>query len=203
MKEATKTPQDPLAGNPSRLLCQGLQIEKKNQFSSSMARSGAKSVSRQLRPIINHHPVPCFCLCILCSVRLPHSLSQGNLASAKVYLVLGKWALKGTLSLTLWALFTTQKAVLVLTLLRLLEQPLKFVFSHGACESQCVSNKKEGQEERQTYCPPSLPHRWLSLGLLRARLYSILIPRCHAVPKRPSERAGWASLYSGSSFRVF
>lgn len=54
MKDATKTPQVPLARSSSSFLCQGLHIEnKKKQLFTFVARKGSRSVTRHLRPTIS------------------------------------------------------------------------------------------------------------------------------------------------------
>ena len=83
------TPQVPLARSPSSLLRQGLHSENRKQlFSTFLARNGSHSVSRHQTNDQHHHD-PCPCLCI--SIRLTHSPSQETLASAKLCLVLEKW----------------------------------------------------------------------------------------------------------------
>lgn len=120
-----------------------------------MARSGWNSVSRHLGPIIS--PTVFHVSACACSARPPHSLSQEILASAKMCLVLEKWAPQREHYHTVDTVHNLEGCtgadapwdVGGLWLRpQLLEQTLKFVFSHRVCESQCVRIKRKGRRRR-------------------------------------------------------
>lgn len=176
-----------------------------------MARSGWNSVSRHLGPIIS--PTVFHVSACACSARPPHSLSQEILASAKMCLVLEKWAPQREHYHTVDTVHNLEGCtgadapwdVGGLWLRpQLLEQTLKFVFSHRVCESQCVRIKRKGRRRKANVLPPSLLHRWTLSGAVDGKVLfdtDYLISCC--VCEAPQGGLVGSSLYSGTSFRVF
>lgn len=203
MKEATKTPQGFLS-------CQGIWTGKQQQQFSFTARSGWNSVSRHLGPIIN--PT----VSHVSALRVPpHALAQEILASAKMCWSLRSGQPEGnTVTHTVDTVYNLEGCtgadapwdVGGLWLRpRLLEQTLKFVFSHKVCESQCVRIKRKGRRRKGkcTSHPAFFLHRWTLSGAVD-RFYLILITliSCCAY-EAPQGGLARSSLYSGTSFRVF
>lgn len=145
---------------------------------------------------------------LLCMVSAPLTFS-GDLASAKVRLVLEKWGCPEGNTLTpLLTLLTLQKATLVLVLSGNHSREgtgegnnwaggflnhLWNVFSHGGlwapvCRIERKSRRGGGEA---MYFPRSLVlHRQKLFGAAE-KSFIILIIWCHAVSKSPSKRVSW------------
>lgn len=165
---------------------------KKNQFPSfSVDLSQCPGISGSSSTTFQLHVSAC-----TRSVRLPHSLSQETWASAKVYLVL---EVKGTLSLMLLPWFTSQKAALVLMLLRTQGRSItgpqaswtaSEIFLPWGLWVQHVRIKRKGRGRRGKLLSTQ-PSTHMTLFGAVERIYSILITQPHAVSNRPLREGSW------------
>lgn len=141
-------------------------LNEKNQFPSFTASSGSKSIpgiSGWSSITFQFHVSAC-----VCSVHLPHSLSQETGASAKVYLVLEKWAPWREHCHSRWYHCLQPRKLhwcWLWTQGRIITGPQASWTASETCFLPwglwvpLCQNKEEGEAD---YCPPSLPHTWLS-----------------------------------------